>query len=50
MQDVMDSHPELFPGVVDFTSEFDIGRSFRRGSASKATVEGLGEEIDVQNR
>jgi hypothetical protein len=48
---VQQLEPELFPGTVDITEDFHLGRSHRRGATSRATAAGVAEsDIDWINR
>jgi hypothetical protein len=48
---VQQTEPDLFPGTVDVTEDFHLGRSHRRGATSRATAAGVAEsDIDWINR
>jgi hypothetical protein len=51
LEQVQELRPDLIPATDDVSKEYGIYRSFRRGSTSDATNQGLPPEvIDMNNR
>ncbi len=51
LERIQRERPSILYPDMDITEEFGLSRSFRRGSDSRALVEGLAQEvIDVNNR